>query len=302
MLAILLNAVLPVVVIAGLGVIIGRIFKLDARPISRLTLYVFSPALIFWSLSMADISFGEVTGVFLFLAVWTPVMYAVTWAIGWQLRMKGKTRNAFFLSTLFPNAVNYGLPVSLFAFGQAGMDRALLFLAPTALLSGTLAIWVASGGGAGGWRSLLPLLRVPTFYATVAALAINPLDVAFPEIIARPLQTLGGAAIPSMLMVLGLQLSQASFKEDLVRGGVAAIVRLLVGPAVAYPCTLLLGIEGVTQQVVIVLAGMPTAVFTIILATEFETRPNQVTSAVAVSTTASMATLTVLIWAVQRVL
>ena len=302
MLAILVDAVLPVFIIAGIGILVGRIFKPDPRPISRLALYVFAPALIFSSLATADMHFGEVASIFLFLLIWTPIMYAISWAIAWQLRIRGKARNAFLLGTLFSNAVNYGLPVSLFAFGQEGMNRALLFLAPTALMTGTLAIYIASGGGAGGWRSLLPLLRIPTFYATLAALAINPLDVTFPNAIARPLQTLAGAAIPTMIMVLGIQLSHASIKEDLLPGGIAAFVRLFIAPAVAYLCTLVLGIDGVTQQVVVVLSGMPTAVHTIILATEFDTRPNQVTSTVALSTAASLVTLTLLIWTVQRVL
>lgn len=302
MLAILVDAVLPVFVIASIGILIGRIFNPDPRPISRLALYVFSPALIFSSLSTAVIHLHEVAGIFLALFIWMPIMYAISWVIAWQLRIRGKGRNAFLLGTLFSNAVNYGLPVSLFAFGQAGMDRALLFLAPTALMTGTLAVYIASGGNAKGWRSLLPLLRVPIFYATIAALAVNPLHVTFPQAIARPLQTLSGAAIPTMIMVLGIQLSHASLKEDLLPGGIAAFVRLIIGPAVAYLCTLLLGISGVTQQVVIVLSGMPTAVNTIILATEFDTRPNQVTSTVAISTAASLATLTVLIWTVQRTL
>ncbi|MBI4198370.1 MAG: AEC family transporter [Chloroflexi bacterium] len=301
MLGILVNAVLPVFIIAAIGILVGRTFNPDPRPISRLALYVFSPALIFSSLSTADIQPREVASVFLFLLVWTPVMYALSWAIAWQLRIRGKARNAFYLSTLFSNAVNYGLPVSLFAFGQAGMDRALLFLAPTALLTGSLAIYIASGSG-GGWRGLLPLLRIPTFYTTLAALALNPLNIAFPQAIARPLETLAGAAIPTMIMVLGIQLSHASIKEDLARGGIAASVRLIIAPAIAYLCTLLLGMEGITQQVVIVLSGMPTAVHTIILATEFDSNPTQVTSAVAISTAASLVTLTVLIYTVQRLL
>lgn len=301
MLAILVDAVLPVFIIASVGILVGRTFNPDPRPISRLALYVFSPALIFSSLSTADLRFGEVVGVFVFLLIWAPIMYAISWGVAWQAKMRGKARNAFLLTTLFSNAVNYGLPVSLFAFGQEGMDRALLFLAPTALMTGTLAIWIASGS-TGGWRSFLPLLRIPTFYATIAALAINPLDITFPNAIARPLQTLGGAAIPTMIMVLGLQLSHASVHTDLLPGSLAAFVRLIIGPAVAFLCTLLLGISGVTQQVIVVLSGMPTAVHTIILATEFEARPNQVTSTVALSTAASLVTLTLLIWTVQRVL
>ena len=299
---ILIDAVLPVFIMAGVGVVIGRVFSLDPRPVSRLALYVFSPALIFSALSTADIPFGEVLSVFFFLGAWVPLLYAVCWLIAWRAGFQTQARNAFILTSLFMNAVNYGLPVSLFAFGEEGLLRALLFLAPQALLTATLAVYVASSGKKGSLRSLLAILRLPTVYATVGALAINPFHVTLPMLVDTPLTILAGAAIPTMLMVLGIQLANASIKEDLLPASVAAFVRLIISPALAFGVTLLLGIHGVTQQVVIVLSGMPTAVFTTILATEFDTSPRQVTSTVALSTGASLATITSLIWLVNRFL
>ena len=61
----------------------------------------------------------------------------------------------------------------------------------------------------------------------------------------------------------------------------------------------LLGLDGVVQQTVIVVAAMPTAVFTTILATEFDAEPRFVSSAVVMSTFASIGTLTVLITLLQ---
>ena len=144
------------------------------------------------------------------------------------------------------NAINYGLPVSLFAFGEEGLLRALLFLAPQALLTTTLAVYVASRGKTGSLRSLLAILRLPTFYATVGALAINPFHITFPTLVDTPLTILTGAAIPTMITVLGIQLGSASMKEDLLPAGVAAFVRLIVSPALAFGVMLLLGIHGVT--------------------------------------------------------
>ncbi|MBI2871858.1 MAG: AEC family transporter [Chloroflexi bacterium] len=302
MLSIFVNGVLPVFIMAGLGVLLARSLKINARPISQLALYLFSPALIFNSLSSADVSFREVVGIFSFLALWLPLMYLVSWLAGRSSRLTEQGRSAFMLSTLFMNAVNYGLPVSLLAFGEAGLQRALLFLVPQSLLAGTLAIYVASRGQAGALRGVVTVFRMPTFYATVAALAINPFHVAFPTAIAEPLKILSGAAIPTMVMVLGAQLAYASWREDLRPAGVATLLRLVVSPALAYGVTLALGIDGLLQQVVIVLAGMPTAVYTTILATEFNAQPRLVTSSVAMSTGASMLTLTVLIWLVSTLL
>ena len=67
-----------------------------------------------------------------------------------------------------------------------------------------------------------------------------------------------------------------------------------------YGVTLMLGVYGLTQRTLIVLAAMPTAIFTTILATEFAARPRFVTLAVISSTFASVGSLTVLIAVVGR--
>lgn len=300
MLDIFTGSVLPVFIIAGIGAVIGRKLNIDPRPIGRLALYVFAPALVFSSLSSGDTPIGDMLDIFAFQALWLPLLYAVCWLLAWRSGLRGSGRSAFLLSTMFMNAVNYGLPVSLLAFGEEGLNRALLFLVPQALMSGTLAVYVASRSGLGPKQALLAIVRLPMFYATTAALAINPFDVTLPAIISTPLDILGAAAIPTMIIALGIQIARASLTKDLLPAGAATVVRLVISPALAYGVTLLLGITGVSQQVVVVLAGMPTAVYTTLLATEFHTNPRQVTSAVALSTGASMATITALVWLMLR--
>jgi predicted permease len=56
-----------------------------------------------------------------------------------------------------------------------------------------------------------------------------------------------------------------------------------------------LGIEGVARDVMIVGAAMPTAVFTILTATQFKTRPRFVSDVVVVGTLASIVTVTVVL-------
>jgi predicted permease len=302
LLGILIDAVLPVFIMAGIGVLVGKTLRLDPGPVSRLALYVFSPILIFSSLYSADIAFGDIRDIIFFLVLWVPLMYAVGWAIAWQIKLKAPGRAAFLLATMFMNAINYGLPVSLFAFGQDGMQLALLFLAPQAILSGTLAIYVASSGTSGGLKGIVAILRIPTFYATVGALALNPFNIVMPALIAAPMKIMAGAAIPTMIIVLGIQLANVTIKDYLLPTAIATVVRLALSPTLALGITLLLGVHGLTQKVVIVLAGMPTAVFTTILATEFDAEPRQVTNTVALSTAASLASITGLIWLVERFL
>ena len=296
------NAVLPVFIMAGVGAVLGRTLHIDARSVGRLALYVFSPALVFASLYDAEIPTRDVVNVFAFQAVWGPIFYASCFLISWRAGLRGQDRSAFLLSTMFMNAANYGLPVALFAFGEAGLERAILFFAPQSLMAGTLAIYVASSGKLGVKQGLITVLRLPIFYAVVAALVLNPFKVSLPGLVEIPLDILADAAIPTMVIVLGIQLARASWKEDLVPAGAASVVRLLLSPLLALGVTLLLGIDGVTQQTVVVLAGMPTAVYVTILATEFDARPQRVTSAVALSTAVSLVTSTALIWLAQEFL
>ncbi|PZC50513.1 MAG: hypothetical protein DK304_000831 [Chloroflexi bacterium] len=302
MINVLGNAIFPVFLIAAIGALLGRLITVDVRSIGRLALFVFSPALIFAYLYDAEIPAVDVINIVTFLTVWLPALYIFCFALCVISRLRGQHRSSMLLTTMFMNAANYGLPVALFAFGSAGLERALIFAVPQHLMSGTLAVYIAASGSVGVKQALIAVTKMPTFYAVIAALILNVFNLGLPSAISTPINLLAGAAIPTMIIVLGIQLTNVSLKDDLLAAGVASIVRLIVSPVLALGATLLLGIDGITQQVLIVLSGMPTAVYTTILATEFETRPKQVTSAVATSTLMSLITVTTLVWLVQNYL
>jgi predicted permease len=102
-----------------------------------------------------------------------------------------------------------------------------------------------------------------------------------------------------MLAVLGLQLQQAIGLERLLDTAVLNAGRLLLAPAVAWGVASTAGLGGDTRGTLVVLAAMPTAVITTIIATEFGAAPAFVTRAVVSSTLLCMLTLTVLITLVR---
>jgi predicted permease len=75
----------------------------------------------------------------------------------------------------------------------------------------------------------------------------------------------------------------------------AVSLSLVLAPLVALGLTSLIGVTGPARQAVVVLASMPVAVATTILALEFDTSPEFVTGAVFLSTLLSPITLTPLI-------
>ena len=98
-----------------------------------------------------------------------------------------------------------------------------------------------------------------------------------------------------MLVLLGFQLAQGM---DIARWrGIAAsaAIRLVLSAGMALMATEVAGLEGTAQHTVIVVSAMPTAVFTTILAAEFDDEPRFVSSAMVFSTLISLVTLTALI-------
>ena len=148
--------------------------------------------------------------------------------------------------------------------------------------------------------ALREVFKTPAIYAVLAALPIGLLGWETPAILARPLGLLAGGAIPAMLIVLGFQIGSGIALEQLPSLVSALTIRLALAAPLSYGVTLLLGLDGVTQQVVIVVASMPPAVFSTLLATEFEAHPKFVSATVVTGTVVSVVTLTIVISLVQR--
>ncbi len=98
-----------------------------------------------------------------------------------------------------------------------------------------------------------------------------------------------------MLVVLGLHLGSRPRLRPLTPLGLSLVTRLAVGPLASWAAVEAFDITGVTRNTLILLGGMPTAVVTTIIATQYRVRPDFVTQAVITSTLVSVATVTVLV-------
>ena len=300
MLEVFLDVILPVVLVALAAAALDRFRPIPAQPIGTIVFFLFTPSLVFHSLSgtdlPADLSF-RIVGV-------AVIVFAAGYALSsaWSLaaRHDAPLRAGLALSVTSVNAGNMGLPVTLLAFGDAGLELAVVHFVTVATLAASASVIVASMAGGSALQALKAPFKYPVLYAAIAGLVVSRAHVELPITIAAPIESLAGAAVPAMLVVLGLQLGRGlGERGDLVDTGAATVLRLVAGPVIALGATYLLGIDGLAQRVVIVLGGMPTAVFAIIIATEFGARPEFVTRSVVTSTLVSVLTLTVLVTVVQ---
>lgn len=294
--AVLIDVILPVFIIIGIGAAAGRRLSLRAQTLSRSVLYIFSPALIFRSLFTTELTAEDAGQIVAFVLITTAVLGVIAWSTTRVLRFDIVQSNAFLLSVLLTNSGNYGLPVALFAFGDRGLERAVLFFVVTAVLVNTVGVYLAARGRATSATALLKVFRMPMIYAVALAFTLRVIGVrTLPDALFRPLDLLANAAIPVLLTVLGIELAEASLTHELRPVVLATATRLVAAAGVAVLIATLMGLQGLTRQVCILQASMPTAIFSVVLAVEFDARPHFVTSVVFVSTLASAFTLTLLL-------
>lgn len=292
---VLLNVIFPVLLVAGLGGFVATKVGLPVKPLSQLSFYFLGPALVFDGLSTIEVTGSDAAKIVAAVVC----SYVATMILGYGgaalLGLDRGMRSAVGLTSATSNGGNMGLPIVLLAFGDDGLAIAVIAFVSLSILSNVLGIFVASLAGGSARSALTAPLKVPSFWAAVAGLAVNALDIDVPTTIAASAATIAQGAIPVMLTVLGLHLSKRPSFGPAGPMALTLSIRLIAGPFVAWGIVSMLGIEGLAHDTLIVLGGMPTAVVTTIIATQYDTRPDFVTKAVIASTLASIATSTVLV-------
>ena len=117
----------------------------------------------------------------------------------------------------------------------------------------------------------------------------------------RPVGMLSDAALPLMILVLGMQIERATMPERPVVVAAAVAVSLVLTPLAAIGWAHVVGLRGAAFQAGVLQSSMPTAVMTTILALEFDALPQFVTSVVCVATLLSPLTVTLLIAYLQGI-
>jgi len=295
LLSLFLDNLLPIFIAAGVGYLITRWRKIDPRDLSLVTFNIFSPCLIFNILTHNELGNGEIIQMIGFGFLVMFLVGLVAWVGGRLLKLDRKMQAALLVTTMFMNAGNYGLPLAQFVFGDQALAYASLYFVSMVMLSYTLGVVIVSMGSMSLPRALLNLTKVPTIYALVFALLILETGWRLPLPLDRVIGLLGDASIPMMLILLGIQLQQVSWSRAFKPIVLATTIKLIVGPLVAIGLNWFFGMQGAAQQAGILQSGMPTAVMTTVLATEFDTEPAFVTAVVFAGTILSAFTLTPLL-------
>lgn len=282
-----LAPVIPVFLLIAAGFTFAHWKKINLTSVTEIIVYLGTPSLVFSSLAGKPLFATDIAvlsaGILLIFAI-------VGFFIRIYFLVSGFSSRGFALPTLFMNAGNMGIPLALFAFGQAGLQRAMLMFVIITFLQYSLGIYILNGRG--NWTEIF---RLPLIYAALAGLSVNLAQISLPEVLLRPIIMLEQATIPIMLISLGYRLHEVeSLQWGHALGG--ALTRIGGGFAAANLAVHLIGAEGVNRQVLLLYGALPAAVVNFVLTEKYRQDPALAASIVVISTFISIFTIPVVLW------
>ena len=274
---IIANALGPVFLLILFGALLRRINFPGAEfwpGIERLTYYVAFPALLVHRLALADFSnadFGR-------FALVICVAVFLTSALVWLLK-PWASRNAADFTSLFQGAIRFntyiGLAVASALFGDPGLVVAAIAVAimiPLVNILCVITFTVAIDVNGKRPRDLLKgLLTNPLIVACLLGVVLNIsgaglgagwLGVWIEEFLAR----VGAAALPLGLLAVGVALSLGTVRRDWPTIVLASVFKFGIFPALTLGLAIWLQLDVLSQQVLLLLACLPTASSAYILA------------------------------------
>ncbi len=290
-----IQVILPILLVFLSGYLMQRKLQLNITAISSVAMYIFIPCLIFRTLYQVDMDLQYVYMI-LFFALFFIMMIMINKVYARIRKLPKPYESAYILTTAFMNMGNYGAPIILLAYGTAGFNFAVSLFVIQAFTTHTFGVYYAGRGKLKLIDILKKILELPMIYAVAVVLIFKGFGIQMPDNLFSVINLLASAAIPMVMVILGMQLAMISVKS-FEWGSISYItaMRLLLSPILAYFLTLLFPFDPLLAKVLILSLSMPSAVVVTMYAIQFDAKPSLVSSATFINTLLSIVTITILL-------
>jgi malate permease and related proteins len=272
--------------------------EIGGKSISRLLVNFILPALIIESMQrpftpdLRDLAF-EMLGISLF-------SYAISFPLAWLLirsiGAEGAERGAHAFGAIFSNCAFMGFPVVEAILGKDAIFFASVVNIPFQLLAFSVGPYMLAKT-AGGHVKLGPAsFLTPAAVASVIGFALFLFGVALPSPIGKALTLLGDTTTPLSMVLIGSIIARMDFRLAIGKPKLYAtsIYRLAIFPMILFTLLYILGFRGLPLSLPIIIAAMPIAANSAILAEAYGGDSKTASSLVLVSTLLSPISITIL--------
>jgi auxin efflux carrier (AEC) len=295
-----IETIIAIILLILVGYISKRIGLLkyeDSITLNKIVVNIAIPSLIFLAMYTADLSNIKVLIPITLICIVTGslsglLVYLFSIARGYSKETKWSLVGT---STLF-NSGFLGYPVVLGIFGASGLVRAVFYDMGSTILFlclGILFIIIFEGK----YTSIIRrTFLFPPIWGIILGIIANFMHLNIGVLPLNVLQYLSGAAIPIIMISLGISLEVGGLKNYLGAASFVSFVRLAVSPVIAVSIIYILGLTGLESTVTIIEAGMPSAMLSLVLAASYDLDIKAAAACIFLSTVLSMISLPILIY------
>jgi malonate transporter and related proteins len=300
-----LQVILPAAIIVAAGFIAGKRVMDSAgiKALSDLVFFLFLPCLLFRSMATAKFDASDATLIATYFGATLLWFFAVVLFCRrqWKESMPGAI--VLGIAAVFSNTVQLGIPIQKLAFGEPGLKLQLSIIAMHSLIIITTAtiwleVWKAkqTPGERDLGKNILHVVKTsiihPVILPIIAGLIWSFARLPLPQWADQPLGFLASAAGPIMLVLMGAQLSKMELSAHLRAAITFTIIKNFLHPLIVFAACWAMGLSPLYTAVAVTCAALPTGVNAFLFAQRYRVNEDTVTAATALSSIASLLSLT----------
>ncbi len=266
------NSIAPIFLLIALGTILRHAnFFSDTffKGLNRLVFWIALPALLISRIGSAEIEIKTVSQIVLLLTLGTLFSLALAWGIARWMRLPMPKRGAFIQGSFRSNGAFIGLPVIIYTLGNLDPRAEMLgtvVLAPLVILFNVLSVSVLlhhsrhkSNTAESIHTFVSQLVRNPLIAACAIGLGLNFSGLSLPPFLFRPLDALGNAALPLILISIGSSLGFERLHGAASPSLIAALIKVVAAPAIGFLMAGLLHLDTTGRMIAIIYLACPAA-------------------------------------------
>ena len=247
--------------------------KVINKKLTVLLLYLLIPLLIINTLLSFNTELLNELGTIIILTILVHIIGLVIMLFRFRmLDLPKKTKGALLLCTTFNNALFLPVPLVLIFIGDEGIPVVALFSIAQIALTVVIGVAIGSfyGSSQSEWKtSVRKVLLFPPFIAALFGVLLLMVGFTFPPDISTFISYVGTVTTYLALFVVGLSIGTAPSVLHIIRPLEAILTRQFLVPAIIIILLLFSGLSAVSRNVILIQALMPSAVITVVYATEF---------------------------------
>jgi hypothetical protein len=283
-------AALAIILLGWLARRVGVLGPAAGPILVQIVLYLALPALVLRIMvtSRLDASLALVPVVgFAVHGVLLAAAFTVARLMGLDRPMTG----ALVVATAVGNTGFFGVPLIAASGADLSVPAAIMFdTFCTGILTWTSTVWISARLGDPTspdappgrlWRNLF----LPPTWALAVGLTLNLAGVdSLPELVDRPLEILGAAVLPLVLIYAGLVIEWDAIRRAWREVSASVAMRLVLSPVAAWAIAVAIGLDGDVLRTVVLMSAMPTAMMSLVIGGWFRLKTEVIAGAVVAST------------------